>query len=249
MKIAQPKILFSDDSIIVIDKPAHMPSTNLKAGESKTLAAWLLSKYPEQAKLPSGDLQAGLIARLDNETSGVIVAARTEESYKYLREIWTTKRVNKEYTALVIGKTLKNGRIKTPIAHHPKKKDRMIVCNDPSDSRKYKGRNALTDFTNLKYYLLEGRLITATYSLLNVKIRAGVRHQIRVHMSSIGHPVAGDKIYRSREFIGKDNLKIGRHFLHSSTTIFRHPISNEMITFTAPLPDKLSRAVDTLTEI
>lgn len=226
-----PAIIYEDQYILVIDKPAGMPSMSLSGSEEKTLASWISKKNPDCAKAgESGEV--GLVHRLDNDTSGVIVAARINDAYKNLRAQFEDGTVKKEYIVLVIGTPPKEGRIDLPIAHHPRKKKKMMVCVSEAEAKKHKARTAATKFRVIKKYNFEG----ARYSLLSVEIKTGVRHQIRAHLASIGHPIAGDKLYQNSKLKEMDVLNLKRHFLHASEIEFAHPKSGERVKFVSKLP-------------
>lgn len=184
-----PKIIYQDKVLIVLEKPAGVPSLPAKPGaqDSNTVEGWLKQKFP----------QAKLVHRLDNETSGLMVAALHPESFQTLQRLWKTDRVIKKYTALVLGKTPAQGTITLPIAHHPKKKEKMIVGEG-------KTRPAHTEYETIRYF--------KNHSLIEVEIKTGVRHQIRAHFAFLGHPIVGDKIYQKEP----DPLPLQRHFLHLS---------------------------------
>lgn len=201
-----PKILYEDTALIVVEKPAGLASLAAKPGakDPNTVEGWLQARWPS----------AQLVHRLDNETSGLMVAAKNEAVWEKLRALWKTDAVVKKYTALVEGRTPPSGKIFKPIAHHPRKKKKMVM-----DGKK--ARPAETFFKTLRPLDLSGQ----PYSLLEVKITTGVRHQIRVHLASIGHPVAGDKIY------SKNTGHFQRHCLHLSFLQFPHPTTGKIKTY------------------
>jgi len=219
-----PTAIFKDEDILVVEKPAGMPSVSLKEDEEETLASWLLKKFPKLSTLPKGKLEAGLVHRLDNDTSGLMVAARTVGAYKNLREQFDEGKVLKEYMALVIGNPPAKGMIEDPIAHHERKKKKMVVSKS--------GRPAETKFKVIKRF---GK----KYALLAVKIRTGVRHQIRTHLASIGFPIAGDTLYQNPKKRGEDTLDLKRHFLHASKLGFTHPKTGMWLEFSSQLPQDL----------
>ena len=234
-----PKIIFKDDSIFVIDKPAFMPAVSLNEGEKNTLASWILAKFPDQAKM--GLLDAGLVHRLDNGTSGVIVAARSTDAYKNLRAQFDSNVVQKKYTALIVGDPPAEGVIDTPIAHHPRKKNKMVACNNKKQINEWSARAARTLYrVKERYFFLEGGIKKTRYALLEVAIETGVRHQVRVHLASIGFPVAGDTLYQNPKIRSQDLLKMERYFLHASEISFAHPASHEQIGFSSPMPKNLT---------
>lgn len=232
-----PRIIYIDDEIIIIDKPAGMPSASLKKDEKGTLASWVLEKFPEQKKIPKGELEAGLIHRLDNDTSGLIVATRNTCSYTTLRNRLEEGHFKKGYIAIVLGRTPGQGTVTLPIAHHPEKKKKMVVCRTQSKAKKHKGRKAITHFKTIKFF-------ASAYSLLGVKTETGVRHQIRIHMAALGFPLAGDSLYQTQIQRRQDILaKAGRHFLHANFLEFRHPTTNKLICFESKLPADFTQAI------
>ena len=188
-----PNVILSDDSIIALGKPAEMSAVLLSEGESGTVASWLLEKFPEQIEIENGPLEAGLVHRLDNDTSGLMLAARTQSIYEKLRKEISDGSIEKIYLALVLGIPPDSGIIEKDIAHHPRKKKKMVVCDTLDISKKYKGRNAKTEFSVIERF----KLRSISYALLEVTIKTGVRHQIRTHLASKGFPISGDKLYQN----------------------------------------------------
>ncbi len=243
-----PIIIHEDDCLLVVYKPGGMPAVSLKSGERGTLASWILDIYPEQAEIGPGNREAGLCHRLDNDTSGLMVAARTAQSYESLRAQFISGEIVKEYTALVIGIPPEECAIDAPIAHHPRKKAKMVVCDSAARADEWKGRPARTFFSVVKRYELNDKGRTTHYALVSVRIETGVRHQIRAHMAHVGHPLAGDWLYQNPAKRAADTLPLARHFLHCSRLSFRHPASGGLMSFTSPLPDELQDALNLMTE-
>lgn len=227
-----PKIIDEDEHLCVLEKPAAWPSVAAKPGtlDPKSVEGWLQARYPA----------ARLVHRLDNETSGLMLAAKTTRVWEHLRKIWKTEAVVKKYRALVVGKTPPSGTISTPIAHHPRKKKKMVPGGK-------KARPALTQYKTLRHF--------KDYSLIEIRITTGVRHQIRVHLASIGHPVAGDKIYAKTPGLnspwppltlrgGKGTPplmlrggqgELSRHCLHLGFLQLRHPATGKTKTWTSEI--------------
>lgn len=231
----QPKVIYKDRHLLVLDKPAKMPTVDVPGGNPETLQQWLTQEFPKQSKVSKN---AGLINRLDNETSGIVIAARKEDSYKKLRELWLKKVVIKEYTALVIGQAPIQGRITNLVAHHPNNPKKMIVVANADDAKTYKARYAETIF-QLELDLFD-------YSMLKIRIFTGIRHQIRCHLAFIGFPIAGDKIYRKAKHKSRDWLDLQRHFLHAKKLTIPHPSSNKTVSFETDLPKDLKEALSKL---
>ena len=221
-------ILFEDETLIAVDKPAGLSSVALRAGESRTVAGFLVGLHPELREVGRSPLEGGLVHRLDRETSGVLLAARTPAAYAELRGQFASHAVRKDYLAVVAGDVTTSGWIRTPIAHDPRHRKRMRVCTDASSREQLKARPAGT------FYRAEMRCATAT--LLRVSIDTGVRHQIRVHLASSGHPVLGDTMYGGA---AAGLLLGGRHALHASRLELRHPLSGETLVIDSPWPPDL----------
>lgn len=239
------KFLYNDEHIFIIDKPDHMPAVSLSENEGNTLAALILERHPSQSEVGDDPLEAGLVNRIDNDTSGIIVGAWTREAYEILREAFRSGSVHKEYRALVLGRVDRDGMIDTPIAHHPSKKKKMVVCETEDRSFELRGRPAYTEFTIENRYEND----KGEYTLLKVIIETGVRHQIRAHLASIGHPIAGDVLYQNPKKRAEDGLEIRRQFLHSYRIKFEHPILKTNFDITCPLPDDLQSALSQLDPI
>lgn len=233
-------VLFKDRNFMVIDKPADMPSVSLEESDESSLARWIVKHFPKQASLKRGKLEAGLIHRLDNDTSGVIVAASTQEAFENLRRQFDEGNVKKEYLALVLGSLPSEGFIDSPIAHHPKSKKKMMTCGSLKEAAQFKARPARTEYKLKEKFEFAGK----KYSLVSVTIRTGVRHQIRVHFASIGHPLAGDRLYQNPRMRTLDTLKLNRHFLHAKKISFKDPSSGKIVTFKSPLPAELGLALE-----
>ncbi|MBI4126254.1 MAG: RNA pseudouridine synthase, partial [Deltaproteobacteria bacterium] len=205
-----------------------------------TLASILVEHDPFLAMLPD----FGIAHRLDNDTSGLMVVAKTNDALVLLsqqfrspsplpsreRERERGQFAVKEYTALVLGSPPNGGAIDDPIAHHPRKKAKMIVDDE--------GRPAKTDYTVTQRY--------RDYSLLTVTIATGVRHQIRVHLASAGFPLAGDRLYQNPKKRAIDTLPLQRHFLHASRLTITHPVTGKRRTWTSKLPDDLTTILSEL---
>jgi len=231
----KPRVIHEDRHLLILDKPSGMPTTNLSEGIQDTLQQWLLEEYPKQYKVSD---EAGLVNRIDNDTSGIVVAARSEKAYTKLKDIWTSKDIIKEYTALVLGQIPAHERITNLIAHHPGKSKKMMVVANEAEAKELKARYADTEL-----WLKEGYF---DYSLITVRIITGMRHQIRCHLASIGFPIAGDKLYQKAKHNVRDWLDIDRLFLHASRVKFLHPTSGKEVEFISKLPFKLEKSLEKL---
>jgi 23S rRNA pseudouridine1911/1915/1917 synthase len=226
-------VLLEEAAFVVLDKPAGMPTHPLDEAEQGTLANALAARYPECAAASDDPRECGLAHRLDVETSGAIVAARSAQAFRALRASFTGRAVEKRYLALVGGAPGEGGEIEIPIAHHPKNPRKMIACALPEDADRLKARPALT-----RYRVIE-RL--GDCALVEVEIPTGVMHQIRVHLSAIGAPVAGDALYGGAPVAG-----LTRQFLHAARLAFPRPLASGRVEVESPLPEELRRVVEGL---
>lgn len=219
------EVLYQDDDLIAVNKPAGMVVHAGAGRHSGTLVNALLHRFAKLSKL-GGDLRPGIVHRLDRLTSGVILVAKTDAAHRNLAAQFSGRTVEKIYLALVHG-NLKadHGQITKPIARDPVRRVRMTA-------KSASGRHAITEYKVLQRFY--------GFSYLEVKIGTGRTHQIRVHLASIGHPVAGDKLY------GAPDNPLARYFLHAHRITFRSPSSGEGITVTAPLPDELALYLSSL---
>ncbi|MDI7276592.1 MAG: RluA family pseudouridine synthase [Anaerolineae bacterium] len=214
-------VLYEDAALAVINKPAGLVVHPAHGHVADTLVNGLLARYPELASWPAEEGFPGLVHRLDRDTSGVLVVARTVPVREALRTQFRAGTVRKVYLALVIGRPRhKRARIEAPIARDARQRKRMAVVSEG-------GRPAITE-----YQVLEP---LGSYALLEVRPVTGRTHQIRVHLAAVGHPVAGDRVYGPE----RQRLRLRRPFLHAAGLTFRHPISGEEVTFRAPLPAEL----------
>jgi 23S rRNA pseudouridine1911/1915/1917 synthase len=217
-------VVFEDDDLLVIDKPAGVVVHPAPGHRGPTLAGALTGRAvggpdPERA---------GIVHLLDRDTSGLLVVAKSEEAYAGLRRLMRTRRITREYLALVGGRpTTESGTIDAPIGRD---RVRRTVVSTRTDRE----RTAITHFRVLE------RLARTT--LVRVRLETGRTHQIRAHMAAIGHPVCGDRQYGGAN-CGK-RLGLERQFLHSSRMMFRHPSSGELLDCESKPPVDLRRALD-----
>ena len=220
---AQPdlavSLLYADEVMIAVDKPAGMPTVALHADDRDTVANYLYGRYAELRGVGGPAFEAGLVHRLDTATSGVLVAARSEAAWQSLRAQFRARRVGKLYLAVVAGVVARRGVVDAPIAQ---RRHRMSV-SARSDRARVQGRPALTRYRPLR----RGRAAT----LLGVQIPTGVRHQIRAHLAAIGHPVLGDQLY------GEAAAGMApRLLLHAARLSVAHPTSGVRVIVRSRLP-------------
>ncbi len=226
-------ILYQDNDVVVIDKPAGMVVHAGAGHNTGTLVNALMHHFTSLSSV-SGELRPGIVHRLDRETSGVIVVARTDAAHQSLAKQFHDREVEKIYLALAHGRMEQiTGRITTPITRDPIRRTRMTA-------RLERGRTALTEYRVLQQFEL--------FSYLEVKIGTGRTHQIRVHLSSVRHPVFGDRLYGAPASI-PGIPPIDRFFLHAHRLQFRSPSTGETICVESPLPPELSEVLDRIKEI
>jgi 23S rRNA pseudouridine1911/1915/1917 synthase len=237
-------IVYEDDDLAIVNKPAGM-MVHAGAGATDdarnrgTLVNALLHHFKKLSAI-GGELRPGIVHRLDRSTSGLMVVAKNDESHRRLAKQFSAREVHKTYIALVHGWPKKeHGTIQNAISRHSQRRTRMTT-------RGFGGREAITHYT-------VQRKIESPYSkfaLVEVKIETGRTHQIRVHMSSIGHPVVGDVLYGApSELRSQSNkrratgmpgtLTLDRNFLHSAALELAHPRTRKGLRFISPLPREL----------
>jgi 23S rRNA pseudouridine1911/1915/1917 synthase len=244
-------IVYEDDDLAIVNKPAGM-MVHAGAGATDdlrnrgTLVNALLHHFKELSGV-GGELRPGIVHRLDRATSGLMVVAKNDESHGRLAKQFSAREVHKTYIALVHGWPKKDrGTIQSAISRHSQRRTRMTT-------RGFGGRDAVT------HYRVQ-RKIDAPYgkfALVEVTIETGRTHQIRVHMSSLGHPVVGDALYGApgelRAQVNKRRsagmpatLALGRNFLHSAALELTHPRTRELLKFSRPLPEDLENLLNSL---
>ena len=231
------EIIFEDDDLVVVNKPAGLvvhPGAGIASG---TLANALAYHF-EQLSSSAGSTRPGLVHRLDKDTSGLIVVAKKEDIHEKLADQFRERSVFKSYVALAHGRVIyESGRIEEPLARDPRNRTRMAVVRG--------GRPALSLYKVRKRY--------DRFTLLDVEIKSGRTHQIRVHLQWLKHPVVGDETYGD----GRDKTvqsapvrlaisRLGRLFLHAEQLGFSHPRTLESLRFHAPLPQELTTLMDIL---
>jgi 23S rRNA pseudouridine1911/1915/1917 synthase len=221
-------VLYEDADVVAIDKPAGMVVHAGAGVERGTLVNALLHRYGDgdNGALSSvgGELRPGIVHRLDRFTSGVLLVARNDAAHHALAAQFASRQVEKIYLALVHGAVkAESGRIDRPITRDPVRRTRMTA-------RLKQGRSAWTEYRVLQRF--------AGFTLLEARIGTGRTHQIRVHLSSIGHPVVGDTLYGAPARV-QGLPPLGRYFLHAQRIRFRQPATGEEITVESSLPTEL----------
>jgi len=229
---AQPEaipltIIYEDSNLVVVDKPAGMVVHPAHGHHSGTLVNALLAHCPDLAGI-GGELRPGIVHRLDKDTSGLLVVAKNDAAHQDLTRQFKERLVHKTYLALVEGLLpAADGVIEAPIGRDLKQRKRMAVIARG-------GRPARTEYHVCEYF--------AQHTLLEALPVTGRTHQIRVHFASIGHPIAGDRVYGYR----KQRLPLARHFLHAARLVLTLPGSAQPVEFTSDLPDDLAAVLHSL---
>ncbi len=218
------RVVHADDDVVVLSKPAGLVVHPGAGHRDGTLAAGLLHRFPEIAVV--GDpMRPGIVQRLDRDTSGLMVVARSPRAYESLTAALAAREVERRYRALAWGRfDSRRGSIDAPIGRSTTRRTRMAV--------REAGKEARTDYEVLRQY------DDPVVALLECRLESGRTHQIRVHLAAIGHPVVGDATYGG----DRSPLRPGRPFLHAGHLAFTHPVTGESLEFSDPLPAEL-RAV------
>ena len=228
------EIIFEDADIIVLNKQPGLVVHPGAGNRTGTLVNALLHHDEELSFLP----RAGIVHRLDKDTSGVMVVAKNEFSYLNLVTQLKERKVNRHYLAIVVGEPLSGSTINEPIGRHPKLRTKQAVTDA--------GKEAITN------YKIQERM--GGYTLLNVSLETGRTHQIRVHLAFINYPILGDSVYGGRkkfaagtsETVKKELLKFPRQALHAEKLEFIHPTSGKSVNYSAKTPKDLTQLIELL---
>ncbi len=235
------------EQVVVVHKAPRLASAPLRGSERGTLANGLLARYPELASV--GDpLEPGLVHRLDTDTSGLVVVARSQAAFDELKAALRESRVEKRYLAIVApgmtstrassvaaeGELADRGSVEFPIAPHPKDKRRVFACVHARDVHRLKPRDARTDYKVVKRWEVDDE----PRALVEASASRALRHQIRVHLAAIGSPLVGDGLYG-----GPSAPELGRHALHASRVSYPGGKVVAPFVVDAPLPDDLAALV------
>jgi len=259
-------ILFEDDALFIINKPAGVVVNRAESVKTETIQDWIIQRTQslklktqnEGAVVEGGeerkvkmvddrDVYAefysrnGFVHRIDKETSGILLIAKTPESFEILQTQFRERNVHKTYLALVHGDVLPDaGEIRAPVGRLPWNKERFGIVPG--------GKDAVTKYKKIAHYELPtpvaGQAITKEgkekISLVELQPETGRTHQIRVHLKYINHPILGDFLYAGRKTSRDDRITIPRIMLHAWKITFEHPISHEMLSIEAPIPEDMN---------
>lgn len=262
----EPKIIFEDEELLVIDKPAGVTvnRADTTKGE-RTVQDWVekYKKVPRVVQIPRDTrdtldtrdtfrTRAGIVHRLDKETSGVLIVAKTPEAFVDLQQQFKERQVKKTYVALVHGEVKpEEGEITVPIGRLPWNRKRFGVIAG--------GREAVTKYKSIRYFevgsekwdfdflksrsqdIKDSSSRKSHLTLLELYPETGRTHQIRVHLKYVGHPIFGDPLYGGRKQARDDRKILSRVFLHAAKILFTHPKTGEKVQFESPLPNELKK--------
>jgi 23S rRNA pseudouridine1911/1915/1917 synthase len=223
----QLRVLYEDRWLVAVDKPAGVPSHPLRIGERGTMASALLARYPEMAGVGHRALESGLLHRLDNDTSGVLIAARDATTFTQLRAAHARGELDKRYLALC------SGSLTPQRAHAFLRADQRRVRVQTAEFPR--ARPITTDILSVRQL--------GAFSLVEVRVAFAARHQVRAHLAALGCPIAGDAQYG-----GAPQPGLTHHFLHASDVFLRHPFRDDPLQLHADLPADLSAVLAPLRE-
>ena len=217
-------LVYQDSDLVVIDKPAGLSVHPGPGHPDRTLVNGLLALCPDIQGI-GGEIRPGIVHRLDKDTSGLMMAAKTHDAHNRLSQQIKDREVSKGYLALVEGlPSPESGTIDVPIGRDPRRRTRMAVVPEGRESR-------------TGYRLIER---AGAHSLLELQLHTGRTHQARVHLAWLGHPLLGDGVY------GRRSPLLPRHFLHAHHLAFAHPVSGEAMEFRSQLPADLQTALESV---
>jgi 23S rRNA pseudouridine1911/1915/1917 synthase len=250
--VADPDVVLDvrleNEQLVVVHKPPRLATAPLKAGERGTLANGVVARYPETAKVGSDPREPGLVHRLDTDTSGLVLVARSREAFDELKDALRDGRVDKRYLVIVAtsgksgraasvaatGELADHGTIDIPLAPHPKDKRRVFACVHERDVHRLAPRDATTQYKVLRRWTTPdgGR------ALIEARASKALRHQVRVHFAALGAPLVGDGLYG-----GPPAPSLGRHALHASRVAYEGGAHVKGFVVDAPLPEDMQRLV------
>ena len=225
-----PKILYEDDSLFVIEKPAGWIVNEASTTKNQpVLQTWLRKfNYP----LVDDEVSRhGIVHRLDKETSGVMLVAKTKEAFTKLQSEFKNREVQKTYIALLHGHVVEDGKIEVPVGRLPWRRDRFGIVAG--------GRNSISEYKVIKFYPGEN----GGHTLVEFSPKTGRTHQIRIHAKYIKHAIVADEFYAGRKTARNDRKWCPRLFLHAASIKFIHPVTNKVVEFKSELPDDLKNVL------
>lgn len=233
------KVLFENDHFLILDKGASVQMHQAGNYRGSTVAGWILEHYPDLASVGEDSLRPGIVHRLDRETSGILIVAKTNETFQELKQAFQDRMVQKTYLALAYGHlSSRVGEVTASLIRHPGELKRRAV--DPETYTGVLPGNTRTAFTSYRVVARYDK-----YDLVELTPKTGRTHQLRVHLAYLGHPVVGDKLYAFKEVRRQNLLSPARHLLHAHRLSFT--LFGEHYHFQSPLPNdfkKIQRSLD-----
>ncbi len=241
-----PKVIYEDEFIMVLDKPWGWVTNEAKTVGKNPVIQSFLKKNFDYPLAKDFEKRFGIVHRLDKETSGVLLVAKTKENFENLQLQFKRRVVSKVYIALVHGKVVpKEGKINAPIARLPWRRERFGILAS--------GKKAKTFYKVISYYKLKNSKDKnkpfELFTLLEVYPLTGRTHQIRVHLKYLGYPIVSDSVYAGRKTLRKDKNLCPRLFLHAKKISFTHPFSKNKVSFTSELPNELKKVLSLLEKV
>ena len=232
------KVILETEQVVVVDKPAGQPTAPIRPGETGTLVNALLGKYPELVPVDGDSYighsarDPGILHRLDTETSGAVVVARTAGAFATLKAALKEGQLDKRYLLVCVAEGLpEEGTIEFPLTNHPKDQRRVYACVHPRDVMRYEPRPAATRYRVLRR--------AGNWALVEARVGKALRHQIRAHFAAIGHPLAGDELYG-----GPIIRALGRHALHAAQVSYSGGNGLPAFDVTVPLPKDMATLLE-----
>ena len=231
----KPNIIFEDKYIFILDKPSGwIVNSAVTTKEQPVIQDWLRDNFLFEIS-KDNDLRSGIVHRLDKETSGLLIVAKTEVAFRELQRQFKEREVSKTYKTLVHGKlSFKEGTVEVPVGRLPWRRDRFGIVAG--------GRDSKTDYRLINLFKKDNDY----FSLVECFPKTGRTHQIRIHMKHINHPIVGDSFYAGRKTARNDREWCPRLFLHAEKISFLHPIFAKRVEFKSDLPNDLNKVLKSL---
>lgn len=236
-----PSILYEDSEVLVIDKPPGLVVNRAESVKGETVQDWVEKEFRvSRLEFREEDKdfvdRSGIVHRIDKETSGILLIAKTPQTFYELQRQFKERQVKKTYLALVHGKVSpEEGEIRAPIGRLPWNRERFGIVPG--------GKEAVTKYKSMQCYVSNMMGKEEECSLLEVSPETGRTHQIRVHLKYINHPIVGDWLYAGRKTARDDRSDGTRVMLHAWKISFLHPVSGELVAIECPMPDDMKRII------